>query len=232
MSRPRVITRFVVAIGSLGACADMVYAQSTARQPNLSHGAAIAAQGAGPNVPGCAQCHAFSGASDGSGAFPRVAGQSADYIVGQLQAFASGARENAVMSPVAKGLSEGDAVDVAAYYAGQNPPPPSLPSVDALLFRRGEELATVGDEKKNIQACNNCHGPGGRGEPPSIPYLAGQYSHYTAFQLHMWKRGFRKTSPDEMAAVARRLDDRDIEAVAAYFQQVVSTAQASNKPKE
>jgi cytochrome c553 len=36
----------------------------------------------------------------------------------------------------------------------------------------------------------------------------------------MWQRGFRKTSPDAMALFAKKLDDRDITAVAAYYQQL------------
>jgi cytochrome c553 len=43
----------------------------------------------------------------------------------------------------------------------------------------------------------------------------------------MWQRGFRKTSPAAMAEVAKRLDDQDIAAVAAYYQQVGSGADAA-----
>jgi cytochrome c553 len=43
----------------------------------------------------------------------------------------------------------------------------------------------------------------------------------------MWQRGFRKTSPEGMAEVAKKLDDQDIQAVAAYFQQVRSASEAS-----
>ena len=59
----------------------LVQAQSTARQPDAKHGAVIVAQGttagAPPCAPPCAQCHAFNGVSDASGAFPRLSGQSA-----------------------------------------------------------------------------------------------------------------------------------------------------------
>jgi cytochrome c553 len=41
---------------------------------------------------------------------------------------------------------------------------------------------------------------------PAIPYLAGQYAQYIAFELQMWKRGFRKSSPDAMALTAKQLD--------------------------
>jgi cytochrome c553 len=194
--------------------------ESPSRQPDAARGAVIAARGVQPNVPACAQCHAFNGSSDGSGAFPRIAGQSAYYLAKQLRDFASGVRANAVMTPLAKALSSEDTADVAAYYAGAGGPYLPLTSPDPMLVKRGEQLAQIGDAAKNLQSCDNCHGPGGAGEPPTIPYLAGQYAHYTAFELKMWQGGFRKNSLKTMAEIAKKLDDQDIEAVAAYFQQV------------
>lgn len=207
-------------------------AEAPVRQPDVARGAIIAAQGGAVGVPACAQCHAFNGSSDGSGAFPRVAGQSAYYLAKELQDFASGVRANAVMTPIAKALSPVDTTDVAAYYASVNGPFLPLASADPMLVKRGEQLAEIGDAAKNLQSCNNCHGPGGAGEPPAIPYLAGQYAHYTAFELKMWQRGFRKSSPEAMADIAKRLDDQDIAAVAAYFQQVRASPSAASQQQE
>ena len=49
-----------------------VMAQSAGRQPDAKHGAVIVAQGTAAGAPPCAQCHAFNGVSDASGAFPRL----------------------------------------------------------------------------------------------------------------------------------------------------------------
>lgn len=195
------------------------------RPPDVHRGAVVAAQGTAEGAPACAQCHAFNGSSDGSGAFPRIAGQSSYYLAKELRDFASGVRANAVMTPIAKALSSDDVADVAAYYAGAESPFPPLPPGDPVLVARGEQLATIGDAAKRLQSCDNCHGPGGAGEPPTIPYLAGQYGHYIAFELKMWRDGFRKNSPQEMADISKRLDDQDISAVAAYFQQVRESPQ-------
>jgi cytochrome c553 len=195
-------------------------AQSPPHQPDIAHGAVIAAQGLSAGVPACAQCHAFNGSSDGSGAFPRIAGQSTYYLSKELRDFATGVRRNAIMTPIAKALTPEDSADVAAYFAGMNSAFPPLANVDPALFKRGQQLAKVGDEVKGIQSCNNCHGPSGVGELPAIPYLSGQYAHYIALQLRMWQRGFRKNNPEAMEDIAKRLDDEDIAAVAAYFQQV------------
>jgi len=198
------------------------------RQPNVNHGAVIAAQGNAAGAPACALCHAFNGGSDGSAAFPRIAGQSAFYLSEQLRAFSSGDRLNAVMSPVAKALSEDDIADVTAYYAGAVAPLlPLANKTNATLLGQGERLAKMGSTEKGIPACVNCHGADGAGESPTIPYLGGQYGHYISFELEMWQRGFRKTSPDAMSLLAKNLDDQDIAAVAAYYQQLRGATPAS-----
>ena len=209
----------IVGVGVLCVAAGLqVSADSGSPQGDAKRGAEIAARGTS-HVPACAQCHAFSGASDSSGAFPMIAGQSAYYLAKQMRDFASSERTNAIMSPIAKALSADDIVDVAAYYAGNSDPFPPLASADAALVKEGQQLARLGDAKKGIQACNNCHGPDGAGIPPAIPYLAGQYAQYIAFELQMWKRGFRKNSPESMAVIANQLDERAIAAVAAFYQQ-------------
>jgi cytochrome c553 len=201
--------------------------QSAGRQPDAKHGAVIVAQGTAAGAPPCAQCHAFNGVSDASGAFPRLAGQSPYYLAVQLRDFASGVRASALMSPIAKALSPDDIADVTAYFAGVNAPFLPLKAPNAALVKRGEELATAGGPER--LHCDNCHGPGGSGEPPVIPYLAGQYAHYIAFTLQMWQEGFRKNSPDAMEAIAKKLDDQEILAVAAYYQQVSSSLEAAAK---
>jgi cytochrome c553 len=195
--------------------------------PDPKRGAVIAAQGTAAGAPGCAQCHAFNGASDGTGAFPRIAEQSSYYLAEQLRDFSSNLRVNAIMSPIAKALTPDDVADVAAYYAALDPPFPPLSSPDPALIKAGEQLAKVGSEARGIQACDNCHGPGGAGEPPAIPYLAGQYARYIALELRMWQHGYRKNSPDLMADVANLLNDQEIAAVAAYYQQVRGSAEVA-----
>ena len=180
------------------------------------------AQGTAAGAPACAQCHAFTGGSDGSGAFPRVAGQSAGYLSRQLRDFASGVRSNSIMTPIARALSSDNIDDVAAYYANTEARFPPLANGDPKLVQRGKQLAESGDDAKGIPGCAACHGAGGIGEAPTVPYLAGQYAHYTAFQLQMWQQGFRKNSPDAMRVIAKKLNDQEIAAVAAYYQQVHS----------
>jgi cytochrome c553 len=79
-------------------------------------------------------------------------------------------------------------------------------------------LAQVGDNLKRVQACANCHGPGGAGEPPNYPYLAGQHASYLNASMGAWKSGARKTDQSgQMTHVAQIMSDADVAAVAAYF---------------
>jgi cytochrome c553 len=129
------------------------------------------------------------------------------------------------MSPIASGLSPDDIEDVAAYFARAKSPFPSLASADATLVRKGQDIVEAGISAKGIPGCAACHGAGGVGEPPTVPYLAGQYAQYTASELQMWQHGFRRNSPEAMALFAKKLDNEEIAAVAAYYQQVGSGQQ-------
>src|SRR5260370_4910860 len=197
-----------------------------------AQGAVIAAQGTAAGAPACAQCHAFTGGSDGSGAFPRIAGQSASYLSRQLRDFSSGVRSNSIMSSIARALSSDNIEDVAAYYSGAAAQFPPLANADPIIIKRGNELAEAGNSVKGIPACGACHGAEGAGESPTVPYLAGQYAHYTALQLQMWQRGFRRNSPTTMRLFANNLDDQNIAALAAYYQQLQAPSPSLARSKQ
>lgn len=64
----------------------------------------------------CAACHGANGISP-SPTWPNLAGQKALYLSNQLKAFRDGKRNDPVMSPMAKPLSDKDIDDISAYYA-------------------------------------------------------------------------------------------------------------------
>jgi len=174
------------------------------------------------NVPACSSCHGARGEGNAAGGFPRIAGQSQYYIVRQLESYADGSRENPVMAPMAKAMSREQRDAVGAYYAGLGPAAPQkqkqAAAGAAATRTRGAVLATVGDEKRQVQACANCHGPGGRGEPPVYPYLAGQHAGYLAASLAEWKSGKRNNDPSkQMPFIAGQLTDEDIKSLAQYY---------------
>jgi cytochrome c553 len=190
-------------------------------------GAQIVAQGTSKGAIACARCHGFDGAADGSGAFPALAGQTAYYLSRQLHQYASGQRRNPIMESIAKGLSPAEMDAVALYYAKTNPPSIQRRATSPELVERGKLLALTGDASARVQDCVSCHGPNGEGEPPTIPYLAGQYKHYIQVQLLMFNKGYRTS--EQMARVAHQMPEQQIEAIAAYFDQLPRPANSSTE---
>jgi cytochrome c553 len=63
----------------------------------------------------CQACHGMDGIAKIPEA-PNLAGQNEDYLVKALKDFKSGARQNDMMSVVAKPLSDDDIANLAAFY--------------------------------------------------------------------------------------------------------------------
>lgn len=190
-------------------------------EADLERGRAVAL-GAGTAVAprsACHTCHGLRGAGDASGAFPRLTGQAAWYLYKQLKDYASGARRNEIMAPIAEALSDRQMQDVSAYYAAQAAARPGVPRADdPQLIQRGGAISAMGLRDKGVAACVNCHGPAGAGLPPSFPYLAGQFAPYVELQFRFWKEGQRRNSPlGVMEHIAAQLSDDDVKALAAYF---------------
>jgi cytochrome c553 len=210
---------FVAVVGICGVVRLVTGTHIAHAADNHAHaGAQIVAHGTPGGAIACARCHGYDGTSDGSGAFPILAGQSAYYLTGQLRNYASGTRQNALMSSIAKGLTDDEIQSVAAYYAATRPTLAVTRQEPADLLSRGQYIATEGNLQNRVQACISCHGPNGSGESPAIPYIGGQYRHYIEVQLKMFQRGYRK-SP-QMGTVGHRLSDDEAAAVAAYFDQL------------
>lgn len=211
------------------------YLSATAQTTGISGagrsqlGAQIIAEGTSRGAVACARCHGYDGASDGSGAFPTLAGQSPQYLANQLHHYASGERQNAIMGSIAKGLNEDELQAVAQYYANAHPPSIPRHAASADLVTRGKQFALVGDASARVQNCISCHGPNGEGQPPSVPFLAGQYGAYIKLQLLMFQKGYRKSVP--MQDVAHNLPTQHVDAVAAYFDQLQLPAPTKNQGK-
>ncbi len=180
-------------------------------------GKTLFAQGGG-GAPACATCHGTDAGGGGGGQFPRLAGLPAAYVAAQLAAFADGTRANAIMGPIAKGLSAADMQAVGTYVAALKPAHPAAPASDPATLAAGQALVTIGDGARGLPACTTCHGPALAGGGPQIPPLTGQWQTYLATQLTAFHDGTRHGGPqDLMGAIARRLTADDISAAAAYI---------------
>ena len=69
----------------------------------------------------CAQCHGTDGRAAEGAALPGLAGMPAAYLVEQMAGFKSGARTGSLMPQIAKGYSDTQIAQLAAWFA--NPPP-------------------------------------------------------------------------------------------------------------
>ena len=164
-------------------------------------------------------CHGLDGVGDFAGAFPRLTGQAAFYMYKQLADYASGARPDEVMSPIAREMSEAQMADVAFYYSALEAPMRRRPWSSPSCWRSGRRLAEDGRRDDDLPACNLCHGRDGSGDPPLFPYLAGQYAPYAELQLQRWQQGVRRNDAlDVMAQIAEALSAEDIRAVALYYE--------------
>ncbi len=194
-------------------------------------GATIASQGNGDGALACVSCHGADGGGMPSAGFPRLAGLNAAYIIHQLESFADGSRDNAVMKPIAKALSETDRQAVATYYSQLPIPESALKATDQSDNTLGRQLALHGKWRANqVPGCVQCHGPGGVGVGEHFPPLAGQSATYISNQLHAWQDGSRTNDPlDLMKHVADNLTDEEIAAVAEWFAGQPATLQGGAK---
>lgn len=64
----------------------------------------------------CIACHGANGQAS-IPTYPNLAGQHPEYMVAALKQYRDGGRNNAIMVPMAKALSDEDMKNVAAYFA-------------------------------------------------------------------------------------------------------------------
>jgi cytochrome c553 len=168
----------------------------------------------------CAACHAADGNSTLS-PNPVLAGQHAEYTLKQLTNFKSqggkpAERPNPIMAGMVANLSEEDLRSLAAYFEMQKPR--TRAARDAELVKLGQSIYRGGITTKQVAACTACHGPSGAGVPAQFPRIAGQFPEYTTAQLKAFRAGERANDPNRtMRAVAERLSDREIAALAEYI---------------
>ncbi len=168
----------------------------------------------------CAACHGPDGNSINP-AWPKLAGQHAEYIVKQLQDFKGGTRVSAQMTPMVAALGIQDMEDIAAYYSSQALQETPLPaSVEIKTVTLGETIYRAGNATSSLPACMACHGPGATGNPASMyPGLASQHAAYTSAQLQAFKTEARNNDTSSMMRdVAGKLTNEEIDAVSQYIQ--------------
>lgn len=166
----------------------------------------------------CARCHGADGQGRGVAAFPKLAGQRAEYMRRAMRAYAVGERHSGIMGPIAAGLSTAAVGKAVSYYSSlSSPGDPPAPVSEAA--RRGEMIASRGVPEDDIPSCGHCHLPHGHEVNEAYPSLAGQYHEYLAQQLTLLKQ--RRRGGSEYVRLMHSFVDRmsveQIDDAAAYF---------------
>lgn len=162
----------------------------------------------------CIACHG----ADGNGPvpnFPRLAGQTAEYLLKQMQDFKKNKRPGEVMAPNVANLSDEDMANLALFFAAQKALPASVGG-DAALIAKGRKLFDDGNTASGVPACAGCHGAKGEGSP-LYPRVAAQHVEYTVDQIKQFATGKRKNDKRLMQAVASRMTEDETMAVAQYL---------------
>ena len=183
--------------------------QAAETKPAFKADAAKGQQLAAP----CLACHTADG-TRGTPANPILQAQHPEYLVKQLTEFKSGKRKNAVMAGMVANLSEEDMKHLAAFYASKTAKPGFAKVKETVVL--GEQIYRGGIASKAVPACAGCHSPNGAGIPAQYPRVGSQHGDYTEAQLMAFRSGLRGNSA-QMSAIAAKMNDREIKAVADYM---------------
>ncbi len=181
---------------------------------DLAKGSTLYSSGdASRGITACVACHGAAGNSTIS-VNPKLAGQHEAYLQKQLHDFRGPNRNNAVMTMIAKALSEEDIRNISAYLAEQKPAPGAAKNKDTVEW--GKQIFRGGIAEKNVPACAGCHSPNGAGIPAQYPRLAGQHQDYSVAQLNNFSSGARSNSV-QMSTISQRMSEAEMKAVSDYM---------------
>ena len=155
----------------------------------------------------CSACHGADGNS-ANPEWPSLAAQPAQFISTSLFMFREGNRKDPLMTPMAKGLSNAEMSDLAAYFSAQKAAPPK--------HKSSTENAAAGPGLAKKFNCSQCHGPAMLGQQ-HIPRIAGQQYGYLRTQLRGFKAGTRADIDGNMTSAAQALTEKDVEVLADYI---------------
>lgn len=175
--------------------------------------------GDSPIVP-CARCHGADGRGRAQGRMPDLTIQTPTYLYDSLIAFARGTRKSGYMQTVATQLSRAQMAALARYYGNRPaaPGPAPQPGIDPARKKEGARIAAYGIAGQGAGGCTNCHGIT-KAIGKAIPRLEGQGYGYLVDQMRAFRTGGRGSTRgiNPMGAVAHRLTDHQVAAIAAYY---------------
>lgn len=157
----------------------------------------------------CATCHGADANTPISPAYPKLAGQTADYLLAQMKDFHEGKRTNgqsAVMKPMMALVNEEEQKVLADWMAGLERPDVTLAddAGKALFLSKG---------------CIACHGMDANSPiMPLYPRLAGQNAQYAIDQMKAIKDGTRSNGQSAaMRGIMAGVSDEEIKIIGEWL---------------
>lgn len=161
----------------------------------------------------CAGCHNPDGNSE-IPENPKLSGLDAAYIARQLKDFKSGDRHSNVMVNIIPMVDEKEYKSLAVFFSVQKRTNGAV--ADGSLAAKGKLIYNEGIIGSAVPACAGCHNEDGSGSE-KYPRIGGQNTPYVIQQLLDFKNGVRTNDQKKaMQAVAKRMNESEIEAVAHY----------------
>lgn len=177
----------------------------------------------------CSNCHGVTGISV-SPAFPKLAGQTRQYLIDQLTDFKTHARTDPNAKRFMWGfthLTDAQIDELATYFASQQPAMGE--PADPALIDEGKAIFVSGLPDKGVAACISCHGQRGEGTN-QFPRLAGQHADYVVKQLRVFQRTQERPRGELMKAVCSNMSEHDMQAVAAFVEAFPPQTETSARP--
>ena len=155
----------------------------------------------------CVLCHGDDGNSTKPDV-PHLAEQNPVYLLDQLDRFASGERDDYIMTPLAQKLTADEKIALVVYYTSYKRRIPDSLDKDPEALIAGREIFD--------KSCVSCHGEDGRGKE-GYAYVAGLPAKYIASTLTRFREADKHRHSALMSAVAKDLGNDDIDALATYI---------------
>ncbi len=155
----------------------------------------------------CKACHGLDGRG-AAPAIPHLAAQRERYLLAALKAYKEGKRVHAALREIASHMTDADARNLSAYFAG-------LPPIQTTLGKDSTPVSPYEHGKSLAKACAKCHSDDGNSRIPGTPSLAGQQPHYLVVAIREYLNRERKAAP--MHALLPGLTRLDMESLALYL---------------
>lgn len=158
----------------------------------------------------CSACHLPSGSGRSDGTFPQLAGQHATVLIKQIADIRAGRRDNPIMYPFAKTLTDPQELADVAAYLQTLPIPPGNGKGPGTNLEHGKQLFE--------RDCVQCHGQQGEGNAEKFyPVLAGQHYEYMLRQIRDIAALRRRNANPNMVKIVQTYKDEDLQAVVDYM---------------